>query len=291
MTMAPFSFPWNFAKSFCSFASKYTTGPVTAPGVLGDHPAAAIVKGCSVGLTMRALAFPRVHELSIVQPSRWAFTAPYLANMSRVHSFAFLSCGEPVSRAPMLSERYSRLAAASLCSRISLRICASAAANGLFSSSGGFAKPRTATKTKTTPHTSTLNRRKLIRLPQPYLDLVADSTTRPQAPAVSTGFLDAQQPLTRFAPAFAACPDSADAARAGTSGRNSCCGRQQSHAGTPSRSGSSVFLRVHTPDGAADILPAGPRRQENRKSRTRAPKSPSAKRPAGLCAALLPVSC
>src|SRR6267154_682211 len=167
MTIAPFSFPRNFAKSFFSFASKYTTAPVIAPGVLGDHPAAAIVSGCSAGLTIRALAVPRAHERSIVHPSRCAFTAPYFANMSRVQSFACLSCGEPVSRAPMLSDKYSRFAAASLCSRISLRICASAAANGLFSSAAAPANPpRTTAKASTTPHTDTPIRRNLIHLPQ-----------------------------------------------------------------------------------------------------------------------------
>src|SRR5260370_15159820 len=87
--------------------------------------------------------------------------------MSRVHSFAFLSCGEPVSRAPILSDKYSRFAAASLCSRISLRICASAAANGPCSSPAAFAKtPKTPASTKKPQHTSTLIRRTLIRLPQ-----------------------------------------------------------------------------------------------------------------------------
>src|SRR5713226_64606 len=213
--------------------------------------------------------------------------------MSRVHSFACSSCGEPVSRAPMLSERYSRFAAASLCSRISPRICASAAAKGLFSSPAGFAKPpRTATRTKTTPHTSTLNRRKLIRLPQTqsgFLLLIPPRGSK--LPPPPTRFLDARYPLSRFAPACAACPDSEDAALAGISGRNSCCGPQQSLAGSPSHSGSSVSLRVHTPGGAADILPAGPRRQENRKSKTHAPKSLYAKRPAARVVTPAPAFC
>src|ERR1700682_6668311 len=106
MTIAHFSFTWNFAKPFFSLASKYTTGPVMAPGVLGDHPADAMVSGCSLGLTIRALARPRVHECSMVHGSRCALVNPCFANISRVQSLACLSWGEPVSRGPMVSDRY-----------------------------------------------------------------------------------------------------------------------------------------------------------------------------------------
>src|SRR6266478_855349 len=197
MTMAPFSFPWNFAKSFFSFASKYITAPVIVPGVLGDHPAAAIVSGCSVGLTMRALAFPRVHERSIVQPSRCAFAAPYLANISRVHSFACLSCAEPVNRGPMLSEMYSRFAAASLCSRISARICAYAAANGVCYSPALTNPPRKAVKAITPPSANTLKRRKFIRLPQIKFEVSISPPPPAKCPAVHS-LLRRATPLYAF---------------------------------------------------------------------------------------------
>src|SRR6266436_1536551 len=99
-------------------------GPRIVPGVLGDHPAEAIVNGCSAGAIIRALAIPRVHECAIVHGSRCTFTSPYFFICSAVHSLAFLSCGDPVSRAPILSERYSRFCMASLCSRTSFKICA-----------------------------------------------------------------------------------------------------------------------------------------------------------------------
>src|SRR4029077_3030420 len=127
--------------------------------------------------------------------------------------------------------------------------------------------------------------------PNPIWIFATDSTPRQHAPAVSTSFLDARKPLNRFAPACAGYSASANAARADISGRNSCCGLRQSLGGLSCRSGSSVFLRVRTPDGAADILPAGPRRQENRKSKTRAPKSPCAKRPAARVVAPAPAFC
>src|SRR3984893_2943675 len=116
MTIAPVSFPWNFVKSFFSLASKYTTGPAIAPDVPGDHPADAMVSGCSVGLTRRALAAPRAQERSMVQGSRCALLNPYLENISRVQSLACLSWVDPVRRGPMVSERYSRLTINSLCS-------------------------------------------------------------------------------------------------------------------------------------------------------------------------------
>src|SRR6267154_1977289 len=296
ITIAPFSFPRNFAKSFFSFASKYTTAPVIAPGVLGDHPAAAIVSGCSVGPTIRALAVPRAHERSIVHPSRCAFTAPYFANMSRVQSFACLSCGEPVSRAPMLSDKYSRFAAASLCSRISLRICTSAAKNGLFSSAAAPAiPPRTTAKASTTSHTDTPIRRNLIHLPQIQSGFYCRShhATVNATAAHSLGptrFLRRTQASQPFHAWLATYPAYANAALAGTSGKNGCCALQQSLAGSPSRNGNSASLRVHTPDDAADILPARPQRQENRKSTTRAPKSLCARHPAKLAATPAPVS-
>src|SRR5205814_9844665 len=100
MTIAPFNLPRNFSNSGLVLASKYTTGPRTTPGVPGAQPADAIVNGCSVGATMRAFAAPRVQECAIVHGSRCTFTRPYRFICSAVQSFAFFSCGEPVSRAP-----------------------------------------------------------------------------------------------------------------------------------------------------------------------------------------------
>src|SRR5579862_2110716 len=114
MTIEPFNLPRNFSKSFFSFASKYTTVPLTAPGVPGDHAADAIVSGWSAGAVMRARAVPRVHGRATAHGSRCAFDNPYSANFCFVHSLARLSPGEPLMRAPMLSERYSRFAIASL---------------------------------------------------------------------------------------------------------------------------------------------------------------------------------
>jgi hypothetical protein len=65
MTIAPFSFPLNFAKSSGFFASKYTTGPRTVFFVTGAHAAAAIVSGCSVGAMIFAVAVPRTHACGI----------------------------------------------------------------------------------------------------------------------------------------------------------------------------------------------------------------------------------
>src|SRR5215472_13461472 len=96
--------------------STYMIGPRTLPFVLGDHPAEAIVSGCSVGEMIRAEAVPRVHERAMVHGSRCTLERPYLRNSSAVHSFACFNCGDPVSRGPMLSDKYSRFSIASLCS-------------------------------------------------------------------------------------------------------------------------------------------------------------------------------
>src|SRR6266851_6863322 len=112
MTIAPFSFPRYFSKSSFVFASKYTTGPRTIPLVPGDHPADAIVKGCSVGDTIRARAVPRVQVWAMVQGSNFTLVRPYSRNLAAVQSFACFSCGEPVSRGPISSDRYSRLSIA-----------------------------------------------------------------------------------------------------------------------------------------------------------------------------------
>src|SRR5260370_11963372 len=67
------------------------------------------------------------------------------------------------------------------------------------------------------------------------------------------------------------------AVRAGTLGKNNCFAPQQSRAGSVSYIDDSFSPRARTRDGAVDILPARLRRQENRKSRTRATQSLSAK--------------
>jgi len=82
--------------------------------VPGDHPAEAIIKGCSAGLIIRARALPRVQERAIVQGSSFTFVSPYLRNISAVQSFACFNCGEPVRRGPISSDKYSRLAMTSL---------------------------------------------------------------------------------------------------------------------------------------------------------------------------------
>jgi hypothetical protein len=81
-----------------------------------------------------------------------------------------LSWGDPVNRDPMLSERYSRLAMASLWSWISARIRASAAAKALFWSGDGLADPaRTIANTTTQQSTGKVNRREFIRSPSKTL--------------------------------------------------------------------------------------------------------------------------
>src|ERR1700730_4061766 len=66
----------------------------------------------------------------------------------------------------MLSDKYSRFAIASLLSRISPSIRASMAANGLFSSGEGRARPaRLLINATTPPNTSTPTRREFIRSP------------------------------------------------------------------------------------------------------------------------------
>src|SRR5713226_10026760 len=101
MTIAPFNFPRNFSKSSFVFGSKYTTGPRTTPLVPGDHPADAIVNGCSVGLTMRARAVPRVQECAIVHGSSFTLVRPYSRNLAAVQSLACFNCGEKGRRGPI----------------------------------------------------------------------------------------------------------------------------------------------------------------------------------------------
>src|SRR5258708_40295256 len=109
MPILSLRFPLNFQKPAFAFPSKYTPGPRTIPAVLGAHPADAMVKGCTAGATIRALAAPRVHECAIVHGSRCTFTSPYSFIFAAVHSFACFVSGDPVNRGPMLSDKYSRL--------------------------------------------------------------------------------------------------------------------------------------------------------------------------------------
>src|SRR6266404_1842065 len=163
ITIAPFSFPRYFSKSSSVLMSTYTTEPRTTPAVPGAQPADAIVSGCSVGDTMRACAVPRVQECAMVHGSRCTFVRPYSRNFTAVQSLACFNCGEPVSRGPMASPRYSLFCITSLWSRTSLRICASAAANALASSAAGFANPaRTPANTSTTAQNNTATRREFI---------------------------------------------------------------------------------------------------------------------------------
>src|SRR6267154_2939563 len=106
-----------------------------------------------------------------------------------------------------------------------------------------------------------------------------------------TRFLRRTQASQPFHAWLATYPAYADAAQTGTSGKSGCSALRRSLAGSPSRNGNSASLRARTPDDAADILPARPRRQENRKSTTRAPKLPYAKRPVKHVAIPAPVSC
>ena len=150
--------------------STYATEPRTIPAVPGAQPADAIVSGCSVGDTMRACAVPRVQECAMVHGSRCTFVRPYSRNFTAVQSLACFNCGEPVSRGPMASPRYSLFCITSLWSRTSLRICASAAANALVSSAAGFANPaRTPANTSTTAQNNTATRREFIRSPSKSL--------------------------------------------------------------------------------------------------------------------------
>ncbi len=57
---------------------------------------------------MRARAVPRVQERAMVHGSSFTLVSPYSRNLAAVHSFACFNCGEPVSRGPISSERYSR---------------------------------------------------------------------------------------------------------------------------------------------------------------------------------------
>src|SRR6266446_9693829 len=87
-----------------------------------------------------------------------------------------------------------------------------------------------------------------------------------------------------FCAAAAAKPQSL-AAKVGTVDKNSCFVPPQSRAGCASCSDSSFSPRVRKPDGAADILPARLRRQENQKSTILEARSLSAKYPAARGAA------
>ena len=77
---------------------------------------------CSTGTTTRPLASPRVHARSIIHGSRWALASPYCRNLSRVQWLALVRPGEPVSRGPIMSQRYSMLAISSERLSISSRI-------------------------------------------------------------------------------------------------------------------------------------------------------------------------
>src|ERR1700732_3931413 len=69
-TMAPLSFPLYGSRSSNFSNLTPTIGPRTVPLVLGDHPAEANVKVCSVGTTSRPVAGPRVQLFAIAQSSR-----------------------------------------------------------------------------------------------------------------------------------------------------------------------------------------------------------------------------
>src|SRR5260370_34247676 len=99
MTIAPFSFPGNFSKSFFVFASKYTIGPRTIPFVPGDHPADAIVSGWTAGLTIRACAVPRDQDRAMVHGSSLTLVSTYSRHVAAVQSFASFHCCETGSRA------------------------------------------------------------------------------------------------------------------------------------------------------------------------------------------------
>src|SRR6266849_2259216 len=130
MTMAPFSLPLYFCSSSVLCALTYTTGPRTTPAVPGDQPAEASVSGCSAGLRMRPRAVPRRQARAMVHASRCTFDRPYLRNISAVQRLAWAMRSVPVSRGPIMSERYSRLAISSLLSFTSARIPRSVAATG-----------------------------------------------------------------------------------------------------------------------------------------------------------------
>src|SRR6266851_3145755 len=87
-TIAPCNFPRYFCKlsSFCTPTA--TTAPRTGPFVLGDHPAAANVNTCSVGVITFPVAGPRVQLFAIVQGSRCAFSSPSAFNCSNVQLLA-----------------------------------------------------------------------------------------------------------------------------------------------------------------------------------------------------------
>src|SRR5215469_1326487 len=70
------------------------------------------------------------------------------------------------------------------------------------------------------------------------------------------------------------------AAAADNSGKNNCSVPPPCRAGGWFCTGDSFFLRGRRRDGAADILPAGLRRQENRRSKTRLVRWPYARFPA-----------
>src|SRR5882762_6499604 len=121
---------------------------------------------------------------------------------------------------------------------------------------------------------------------------------RLSAPAVISHFFSviSQRPLGLCVWSFfrfsqlAAMPQSR-AAKAGILGKNSCFAPLQSRAGPASYTDSILCPRVHTRGGAADILRASLRRQENRKSKTRATQSLSAECLAARGAMCVLVSC
>src|SRR6266852_3673405 len=80
-------------------------------------------------------------------------------------------------------------------------------------------------------------------------------------------------------------------ATVGTSDKNSCSAPPQSLVGSAFYTDSSFFPRARKPDGAADILPACLRRQENQKLTILEARSLSAKYPAARGATSPPPSC
>ena len=134
---APLSFPLYALSSSVDLAFTWTTGPRLGPSVEGLQPADSSRIRCSTGTTTRPLASPRVHARSIVHGSRCAFDNPYCLNLSRVHWLALVRFGEPVSRGPIMSQRYSMLAISSERLSISSRI---AWVTALTSPLGSFAE-------------------------------------------------------------------------------------------------------------------------------------------------------
>src|SRR6267143_167078 len=108
MTNAPFTLALLTSRLSAELASMRTTGPrTTLPFVPGAHAQLAATTSCARGVVIRTHIAPRSHVPPKFHGSRCP-SRPYSWNLRSVQSLACRTAGEPVSRGPMMSERYWR---------------------------------------------------------------------------------------------------------------------------------------------------------------------------------------